>query len=40
MFRLRAFAMLFLQLSGIVSVWSAYEVPMKKADPPKMDPIP
>lgn len=29
-----------LQLVGIVSVRSAYEVPMEKAMPPKMDPIP
>lgn len=29
-----------LQLLWIVSVWSAYDVPTKKAMPPKMDPIP
>jgi len=40
MFRQRASAVLLLQLLGIVSVWSAYEVPMKKAMPPKMDPVP
>lgn len=38
--RARAALLLFLQLLGVVSVWSAYEVPMKKAYPPKMDPIP
>mmetsp|Transcript_20733 Transcript_20733/g.42659 ORF Transcript_20733/g.42659 Transcript_20733/m.42659 type:complete len:239 (+) Transcript_20733:124-840(+) len=38
MFRQRISALLLLQL--IVSVWAAYEVPMEKAYPPKMDPIP
>jgi len=40
MFRQRVSVALLLQLLGIGCVWSAYEVPTKKAFPPKMDPIP
>jgi len=40
MFRQRICVGLLVQLLSIVSVWSEYEVPTKKAYPPKMDPIP
>lgn len=40
MFHQRASVVLFLNLLGVVAVWSALEVPMELAIPPKMDPVP